>query len=78
MTTAALIKENIEVRLAYTFRGLVHYYHGRNRGSMQVDMVLGKELRLLHLDLQTAEEDCCTRPSLSIGDLRRPQSPPPQ
>jgi hypothetical protein len=33
------------------FRDLVHY-HGGNHGSVQVDMVLEKELRVLHLDLQ--------------------------
>ena len=35
-----------------SFRGLVHYRHG----SMQADMVLEKELRVLHLDLQEQKE----------------------
>ena len=37
------------------FKGLVHYYHG----GMQVDMVLEKELRVLHLDLQAAGRRLC-------------------
>ena len=31
---------------------LVHYHHGGKHGSMQADMVLEKELRVLHLDLK--------------------------
>ena len=50
MARATLIKESISLGLAYSFRGLVHYHHG----SMQADMVLEKELRVLHLDLQAA------------------------
>ena len=37
--------------LAYSFRG----FSLLPNGSMQEDMVLEKELRILHLDLQTAE-----------------------
>ena len=51
MTMASLIKENLVCR----FKGLVHYCHGRKHGNMQVDMVLLKELRLVHLDLQAQE-----------------------
>ena len=43
--------------LAYRFRGLVFYHHGRKHGSIQANMVL-EDPRLLHLDLQAAEEDC--------------------
>ena len=39
--------------LAYPFRGLVYYHHGRKYGSMQADMVL-EEPRILHLDLKAA------------------------
>jgi hypothetical protein len=35
--------------LVYRFRGLVHYHHGRKHGRVQADMVLEKELRILHL-----------------------------
>ena len=54
MTKATLIKENIELGLAYSFRGLVHYHHGGKHGCMQADMVLEKELRILHLYSQVA------------------------
>jgi hypothetical protein len=36
---------------ALQFRGWVHYHHGGKYGSMQADMLLEKELRVLHLDL---------------------------
>jgi len=41
--------------LAYSFRGSVHYRHYGRQGSIQADMVLEKELRVLHLDPQAAE-----------------------
>jgi hypothetical protein len=44
--------------LAYSFRGSVHYHHGKKHGRVKADMGLEKELRVLHLDLQAAEEDC--------------------
>ena len=69
MTKASLIKENIELGLAYSFRGVVHYHQGGKHGSMQVDMVLEKKLRVLDLDPQ-ATGDCVTGCSLSIGDLK--------
>jgi hypothetical protein len=53
MTKATLIKENISLRLAYSFRGLVLYHHGRKYGIMKADMVL-EELRVLHLELKAA------------------------
>jgi hypothetical protein len=40
-------KENIYLGLAYSFRGLVHYHHGRKHGTVQADMVLEKQLRVL-------------------------------
>ena len=46
--------------LAYSFRGLVHYHHGGKHGSIQADMVLEKELRVLHPDLQTAGRETVT------------------
>jgi hypothetical protein len=57
MTMATLIKENISVG-TYNFRSLVHYHHGRKHGSKQADVVLEKELRVLHLDLQAVDGDC--------------------
>jgi hypothetical protein len=40
--------------LAYIIRGLVHYHQDRKHGSLQADMGLEKELRVLHLDLKAA------------------------
>ena len=40
------------------FRGSVHYHHGRKHGSIQADMVLEKELRVMHLHVHAAEGDC--------------------
>ena len=53
------------MRLAYSFRYLVHYHHGRKHGGMQADMVQEKKLRVLHLDLQAAGREMRhTRPGL--------------
>ena len=46
MAMVTLIKDIISLGLAFNFRGLVHYAHG----SVKADMVLEKELRVLHLD----------------------------
>ena len=54
MTTATLIKENISLGLAYSFRGLVRYCHGGKHHSMQADMVLERELRGLQSIGRTA------------------------
>jgi hypothetical protein len=42
------------MRLAYSFRGLVHYHHSRKHSSVQTDMLLEMNLRVLHLDPQAA------------------------
>jgi hypothetical protein len=55
MTMEALIKENISLGLAYSFRGLVHYCHSKKYGGMQANMVLEKESRAVHLDPQQKE-----------------------
>ena len=34
--------------MAYSFRSLVHYCHGRKHGGTQADMVL-KDLKVLHV-----------------------------
>jgi hypothetical protein len=51
---ATLMKENIELGLAHSFRGLVHYCHGKKPVSVQADMVLEKKLRVLYLDPRAA------------------------
>jgi len=50
-----LIKDKIPLQLAYSFRGSVHYHHGRNHGSIQADLVL-EDPKVL--DAQAAERDC--------------------
>ena len=50
MTKATLTKANIYLGLACSFRGSVHFDHDRRHGTIQADMVLEKELRILHLD----------------------------
>jgi hypothetical protein len=57
VTKTTLTKKIISLERAYSFRDSAHYHHGKKHGSVQADMVL-EELRLLHLDLQAAEEDC--------------------
>ena len=63
---ATLIKENIELGLADSFRDLVHYHQGEKHGSTQADLVLEEELRVLHLDTKAAGKDSDTGPGLSI------------
>ena len=41
----------------YSFKSLAHYDHSRKHDSMKADMVLEKELRVLHLDLKTTRRD---------------------
>jgi hypothetical protein len=57
MTTATLIKGNISLWLAYSFRGSVHCHHDGKHDSVQADMVL-EELRVLYPDPQAAGGDC--------------------
>ena len=42
---------------AYKFRGLVHCHHGGKHGNLQTNIVLEKELSILHPDQQTARGD---------------------
>jgi hypothetical protein len=51
MTKATLIRTTFNWGLAYSFRGSVHYHHGRKLGSIQVGLVLEKP-RILLLDLK--------------------------
>ena len=55
--------------LLYSFRGSVHDRRGGKHGYKQADMVLEKELKVLHLDPQKGTV-CHTWHSLSIGDLQ--------
>jgi hypothetical protein len=58
MTTSPLTKQSISLQLAYSFRSVVHYCRGGKHGRLQADMVLEKELKVLHLDPQAARGDC--------------------
>jgi hypothetical protein len=51
MSKGTLIKDNIEVGLAYKFRGLIHFHHGEKHSSVQASMAL-EELRVLYLALK--------------------------
>ena len=44
--------------LAYSFRGLVHCHHGKKHDSMQADMMLENELKILYFYPQAGEIDC--------------------
>jgi hypothetical protein len=66
MTMATLIeKKRHLIGAGLHFRCSVHY-HGGKHGGIQAGMVLEKELRVLHLGLQTARRDCDTGCGLSI------------
>ena len=59
-------KESIYSGLAYSSRGLVKYCHGREHDSMQADMVLEKELRVLYADLPAAGRVSTIGPGLGF------------
>jgi hypothetical protein len=63
------------LKIAYSFRGLVHHYHGRKHGSVQADMVLARELIVIHLELKAAG-DCVSY--WAEFEHRRAKSPLPQ
>ena len=71
MTVATLTKENIQLGLAYSCR-VVHCHHGET--WWHADMVLEKELGVLHLDPQAAGVGV----PLARIELIRPQSILPQ
>jgi hypothetical protein len=80
MTKATLIREDISVGLAYSFRDSVHDHHGRKHSGRQADTVLEKELRVLHLEWKAVRQRMSSEGSqetlfhtgwsLSIGDLK--------
>ena len=59
MTTTTLLEESISLGLANSFKGSVHYHHGRKHSSIQADTVL-EELGVLHLDPRAAG-DCVSQ-----------------
>lgn len=48
-----LIKETVNWA-GLQVRGLVHYHHGWKHGGTQADMIVERELRVLHLDVKAA------------------------
>jgi hypothetical protein len=52
------------------FRSLVHSHHGEKHGCAQTDMVLQKELRVLHLDPWAAGDCSHSGCSWNIGNLK--------
>jgi hypothetical protein len=59
------MKEDVYLEVAYRFRSLVHYCYGGKHGGMQADMVLEKELRVIHLDLKViGKELYATKPRI--------------
>jgi hypothetical protein len=54
MTKATLKKENIQLGLAYSFRGPVCCYHGGKHSIMQANLMLEEKLRVLHPDPKAA------------------------
>jgi hypothetical protein len=71
MAKEILIKANIYLGLAYSFRALVPHHHSRKHGSIQTDLEL-EEPRVLHLHPKS------TRRRLTFRELGRgTQSPPP-
>jgi hypothetical protein len=57
---ATLLKANIQLELAYSFRCLVHHYHGRKHGIMLADMVV-EERKVLYLDPKSYRERLFSR-----------------
>lgn len=53
--------------LSYIFIGVVHYHYGRKQGSVQADVTLEKELRVLR---QQSETVFLTGQDLTISDIK--------
>ena len=49
MTKATHTKENISLWLAYSFRGLVCYHHGRKQGSVQAGLIILRSISICSL-----------------------------
>ena len=73
MTKATLIKANISLGLAYSFRGSVHYHHVRKHGSVQADMRLERIYILICRQQETVFHRQTEGGSLlhwALGDLK--------
>lgn len=73
MTTATLIMKHISLGLNYSFRSSVYCHHGREHDSIQTDILLEKELRVLYLDQQatdgTLRHTCCRLAHMRLQSL---------
>lgn len=70
MAKAAIIKANSLLELAYMFRGSLHHHPGEMHGRIQADMILERELRILHLHSKAARRIhllCCSHPPSGKG-----------
>lgn len=52
--------KNSQLKLDYNFSVLIHYNHGRIDSDILVGMVMEKQLRVLHLDLQKTGSELST------------------
>jgi hypothetical protein len=65
--------QHLKLGLAYRFRGSVRYCHGKKHGSIQVDTVLDKEPRVLHLEPKAVRK----LSSRQLGGGSQSQQPSP-
>jgi hypothetical protein len=63
--TKTILLKGLQFGLASTFRGSLHYDHGRKHSSIQADRMLEKELGILHLDPMAARRG----PSSTLGKI---------
>ena len=59
-------KGNHLIELSHSFKGLVHYHHGGKHGGTQADLMLEKELRVLHLDPTYHIYHCSVRQMIAL------------
>lgn len=70
MTMVTLIKENIQLGLAYNSRSLVHYQHGKEHVSTQT-IWCWRSSKEFYIQI------CKKREKATGSGFRKPQSPPP-
>lgn len=52
-------EEKYLTRVSLQFRGFIRYHHSGKHGGTQVDTVMEKELRILHMNQQAAARESC-------------------
>ena len=80
VTKATVLKVNIYLGLAYSFKYLVYYHYSRKHGSMKAAMMLKKELRILHLHEKAGRKKLSSSQTVGGAVLNWPklQTTPPQ